>query len=177
MPKLEIDFQKTVIYKIVCKDLAVVFTYVGMTTDFIKRKSNHKANCCNIKANGHNLKVYRIIRENGGWDNWTMLQIEDYPCASSVEARLKEREWYELLNSDMNNNIPLISALERKLYLKQYQISYKILHKDKIAEQAKVYYENNKEKLLNYQNEYSKTHKEEISKKSKDYYEKNKNKV
>jgi hypothetical protein len=106
-----------------------------------------------------------------------MLQIETYPCNSSVEARLKEREWYELLNSDMNNNIPLISALERKLYLKQYQISYKVLHKDKIAEQAKIYYENNKAKLLNYQSEYSKTHKEEISEKGKAYYEKNKNKV
>jgi hypothetical protein len=177
MPKLEIDFQKTVIYKIVCIDLAVVFTYVGMTTDFINRKSNHKTKCNNINNPRHNLKVYRTIRENGGWDNWTMLQIEAYPCNSSLEARLKEREWYEKLNATMNNNIPLRSDEERKAYTKQYQASYKVLHKDKIAEQAKVYYENNKEKIINYQSEYNETHKEKINKRKKAYYEKNKNKV
>jgi hypothetical protein len=203
MPKIAVDFQKTVIYKIVCKDLTVAFAYVGMTTDFIKRKSCHKNKCDNKNNKKYNLKVYKIIRENGGWINWTMLQIEAYPCNTSVEARAKEREWYEKLNSEMNNNIPLRTEEERKKQVKDYQENnkaqiaeqrktymalnkakiasyqkeYKVLNKDKLAEQAKTYYEKNKEKILNYQNEYNENHKEEIIKQKKAYYEKNKNKV
>ena len=34
MPRKEIDYSKTVIYKIVCNDLNVKDVYVGHTTDF-----------------------------------------------------------------------------------------------------------------------------------------------
>ena len=49
MPRKEIDYSKTVIYKIVCNDLNVKDVYVGHTTDFTKRKASHKAvfNCPN----------------------------------------------------------------------------------------------------------------------------------
>ena len=42
MPKKNIDYSKTIIYKIVCKDLAVKDVYVGSTTHFINRKYGHK---------------------------------------------------------------------------------------------------------------------------------------
>lgn len=203
MPKTPVDYQKTVIYKIVCNDLAVTYTYVGMTTDFIKRKSCHKSKCYNIKDKKYNFKLYEIIRANGGWINWTMLQIEAYPCSTDVEARLKEREWYETLNATMNTVRPFRSEEERKEQMKeylalnkeqiaeqrkeymalnkvkiaQYQKEYKVLNKEKLTEQAKLYYENNKEKIALYQNEYNNTHKEQIAEQKKAYYEKNKNKV
>ena len=43
MPRKEIDYSKTVIYKIVCNDLNVKDVYVGHTTDFTKRKATHKS--------------------------------------------------------------------------------------------------------------------------------------
>ena len=45
MPKTEIDYSKSVIYKIVCDDLNVKDCYVGSTTNFIKRKRHHKEAC------------------------------------------------------------------------------------------------------------------------------------
>ena len=55
MPKKEIDYQNTIIYKIVCNDLNVKDVYVGHTTDFTKRKSHHKSSC-----NNHNSKVHNL---------------------------------------------------------------------------------------------------------------------
>jgi predicted GIY-YIG superfamily endonuclease len=45
MPRLPIDYANTLIYKIVCNDLNVTECYVGHTTDFTRRKSNHRYRC------------------------------------------------------------------------------------------------------------------------------------
>ncbi len=42
MPRNEIDYSKTIIYKIVCNDLTITDCYVGSTTDFKTRKAAHK---------------------------------------------------------------------------------------------------------------------------------------
>ena len=45
MPRKEINYLNTIIYKFVCNDLNIKDTYVGHTTDFIKRKATHKSHC------------------------------------------------------------------------------------------------------------------------------------
>ena len=95
MPKNEIDYSSTIIYKITCKNQSIYDVYVGHTTSFIKRKYHHKM-CCNNLNN--KLNIYKIIRENGGWDNWEMIEIAHYNCKNSEEARIKEQEHYEKLN-------------------------------------------------------------------------------
>ena len=62
MPKKNIDYSNTVIYKIFCKNYNITDIYVGHTTNFIKRKNQHRSVC--IKNNS-NTKVYKIINENG----------------------------------------------------------------------------------------------------------------
>ena len=42
MPKVDIDYSNTIIYKIHCKDSNVNEIYVGHTTNFTKRKNQHK---------------------------------------------------------------------------------------------------------------------------------------
>jgi len=42
MPKKEIDYSNTIIYKIVCRDLNIKECYVGHTTNFTKQKTNIK---------------------------------------------------------------------------------------------------------------------------------------
>jgi hypothetical protein len=107
MPKKVIDYSKTVIYKIVCNDLNVNDIYVGHTSDFIKRKYGHKNNCNNVsQKTAYNFKVYQTIRNNGGWDNWSMIEIEKYPCADGNEAAARERHWYEQLGSQLNVKVP-----------------------------------------------------------------------
>ncbi len=50
MPKTKIDYSKTIIYRIVCKDLSITECYVGHTTNFTKRKCQHKNDCNNEKV-------------------------------------------------------------------------------------------------------------------------------
>ncbi len=106
MPKTEIDYSNTIIYKITCKDESCKEVYVGHTTNFVQRKHAHKQSCTNNKNEGYNLKLYKVIRKNGGWDNWNMEIVHFCNCANSYEARKKEQEFFELLNATLNSVQP-----------------------------------------------------------------------
>ena len=116
MPKKIINYQNTIIYKLVCNDLNITDIYVGHTTNFIKRKQCHKNLCYNPNDNRYNLKVYQMIRENDGWDNWSMIEIEKYPCNDNNEACARERYYYELLNAELNTRCPTINKEKIKAH-------------------------------------------------------------
>ena len=109
MPKDVIDYSNTIIYKIYCKDNAVIDVYVGHTTNFAKRKYQHKASCNNLN---NKLKIYTIIREKGGWDNWTMIEIAKYNCKDHTEARIKEQEHYDELKPSLNSCPPYVNLVK-----------------------------------------------------------------
>jgi len=104
MPKKNIDYSKTIIYKIVCKDLAIKDVYVGSTTRFIQRKWQHKSSSYSKKYKDR--LIYKIINDNGGWENWEMIEIEKYPCVDGNESTKRERHYYEILNATMNTLSP-----------------------------------------------------------------------
>ena len=79
MPKLSIDYSKCCMYKIEhIEDETLV--YVGQTTSFKHRKSKHKSDCNNEKGNKFNCKLYKMIRNNGGWNMFQMIELEKFPC-------------------------------------------------------------------------------------------------
>jgi len=153
MPRIAVDYSKTVIYKIVCNDLSITELYVGSTTNFTERKFNHKS-ACKTK----DYKIYNIIRANGNWENWSIIEIEKYPCADSNEARNRERYWVEELNARLNMNRPIRTIEEVKEQVAEYQVEYKQVNKEKIKEQNAKYRQANKEKMA----EYYKNNKERI---------------
>ena len=104
MPKVDIDYSNTVIYKIICKDKSITDLYVGHTTNFVQRKYSHKQLCDSKLANN---KLYNVIHEHGGWDNWEMLTIETFNCKNKFEALTKEQEYYEKLQATLNSIEPL----------------------------------------------------------------------
>jgi len=106
MPKIEIDYSNTIIYKITCKDPNISDVYVGHTTNFVQRKHAHKQSCINNKAPNHTCKLYEAIRNNGGWINWNMEIIHFCNCADHYEARKKEQEYFELLKATLNSLEP-----------------------------------------------------------------------
>lgn len=156
MPRQQVNYSKTIIYKIVCNDLKVQDVYVGHTTNFRKRKNSHKCNC--QKEEQCNFNVYQKIRINGGWDNWKMLEIEKFPCNDGNEARSRERYWFEQLNANLNTLIPnrgqreYQESVKEKIrdYHKGYDKEYRQKNKDRITE----YYEANKDKLLEYKKQW-----------------------
>jgi len=189
MPRKEVDYSKTVIYKIVCNDLAITDLYIGSTTDFTKRKNQHKSTCNNLNGKRYNLKIYQTIRNNGNWENWTMVQIEEYPCANGNEARARERYWFEQLNATLNTVYPQRDLPEyyvsNKNKILEYQKEYRTTNKEKISENAKKYYNEIKdtkrqEYIKNTQNQrkqYLDINKDNIVIKKKEWYEKNKDKI
>ena len=107
MPKTEIDYSNTIFYKISCKDETNNELYIGHTTNFVQRKSAHKASCNNPKSGSYPVKLYKTIRECGGWDNWNMEIIAFRNCNDSREARKVEQEYYDSLGATLNSIQPL----------------------------------------------------------------------
>ena len=86
MPRQNINYTQTVIYKIEHTDKPNLF-YVGHTTDFTKRKNQHKTACIEDEPlKGQHKHLHQMIRDNGGWDEFKMVQVLKYPCKSKNEV-------------------------------------------------------------------------------------------
>ena len=130
------------IYKICCDDCPE-FVYVGSTKSFRQRKNQHKKGCNNENDKSYNRKLYVNIRENGGWDKWRMVVLEDLGEVSFTQARIKEEEHRVKLNANLNSQKCYLTEEERKEERKEYKKNNKEKHKENFKE----YYENNKEKI------------------------------
>ena len=102
MPKVPMDYSKAVIYKICCKDTSITDVYVGSTTNLVKRRYDHK-----ISSTTKGSNVYQFIRDHGGFENWDVVMIEQYPCNNYMELHTREREWMERLKATLNQNNPI----------------------------------------------------------------------
>jgi len=152
MPRKPMDYSKAVVYKICCKDIDITDCYVGSTTCLRNRKNQHKTCCNNENDKKYNFTVYQFIRDNGGWDNWDIVMVEEYPECKSGEELLKyEREHMEMLNARLNKQVPSRTPEE--------------------------YREDNREKINVRSREYHQKHKEEQNAKNREYREKNKEKL
>jgi len=114
MSTAELDYSNTIIYKITCKDPNITDKYVGHTIDFVKRKYAHSNNAQSEKSPNYNLKLYKFIRDNGGWNNWKMEIVNFYNCNNLREAKEKEQEHYVELQATLNSIEPLKSKCDIK---------------------------------------------------------------
>ena len=112
---MPIDYSKTSMYRLVCNDTKVTDIYVGYTTNFMNRANTHKHVCNNEKNKHYDNEKYKMIRNNGGWENWTMELIELYPCNNRMEARTREQFFYEQMNATMNMIQPVSTPLNQRI--------------------------------------------------------------
>jgi len=147
------DYSKAVIYVIQHK-LLLDLVYVGSTCLFKSRKSHHKRNCNDPLCKEYNFKLYQMIRENGGWNDFVCEIIEQYPCDNKEQLTMREKQMMKEHKATMNTIDAYQSPEERLAYQKQQNINnkdkkrqYDIDNADKIKEQSKQYYINNKDKL------------------------------
>ena len=100
-------YSKACIYKIICKDASITDIYIGSTTNFKNRGYTHKACCNNPNSKKYNYKVYKFIRDNGGWENWQMIKICDIkPCLDRNIMKKAERELIDELKPSLNTTTP-----------------------------------------------------------------------
>lgn len=174
MPKIPADYSQTIIYKFCCKDTNIKDVYIGHTTNFIQRKSQHKSGCYNEDGEQYNKSLYKCIRDNGGWDNWSMIQIEQVKCNDKREAEAIEHKWVELLSPTLNINKPYAMCTEDPV---NYKHNWYETNKPAILEKAKENYEAHKDEKIVYQKQYAEDHKDVIKDYQTDYREKNKEKL
>ena len=125
MPKQNINYENSIIYKISCKDENCKDIYVGQTCDLIRRRYAHKQ-----QSNKKDMFLYKVINDNGGWDNWNMEVVEKYLAKSKQDILDREQYWINELQANLNTHIRYDpSDYKREWYFKnreriqQYQKS------------------------------------------------------
>lgn len=132
MPRKPIDYSRCVIYKICCKDPIIKDIYVGHTTDLRKRKYMHHHYCINENSEHYNLYVYQFIRDNGNFDNWEIIVIEEYQCENINQATQRERYWLETLQATLNKQVPSRTRQEWDNNNREYYKQYRERNKDEL---------------------------------------------
>ena len=176
------------IYAIVCKDITIPEVYVGSTCNLQNRIIQHKSNC-----NNKNYKVYKFIRDNGGFNNWKFIVLEHY-TGETEDLHQLEQLWYNTFPKQLllNSQYPIRSKKEWdkehieqiKEYHKEYREKnkaeikqYQKEHKEQIKEYQQEYREEHKEEHKEYDKQYREENKEEIKQYKKEYYKKNKEEI
>jgi hypothetical protein len=167
MPRLAINYETACIYEIVCKDVNVTQRYVGSTTNLIKRRYTHKTCCNNEKCKAYGFYVYQFIRENGSFENWDVVLIEQViDCKDKEHLHKRERYYIEEKQADLNKYIPLRTHKENIEKNKQYRE----LNKKKISQKQKEWYEKNKNKVSDKNKDYRENNKD-YRENNKEYYD------
>ena len=101
------DYSNTIIYRLICNDSAVTYTYIGYTTNFSQKKHFHKQCCNNSKNIQYNSEMYQKIREHGGWNNWNFEIVKICNCINQYDAQIKTNEYKYSLQTNINPNIQI----------------------------------------------------------------------
>jgi len=159
-------------YKLVCNDVKVTQIYVGSTKDLNDRIIKHKYCCNNPNSEGYNFKVYKFIRDNGGWFNWKFKIIDSRECIDEYESYVIEQSYINSLKSELNTKSPYTGLTKN-----EYEIKYKQDHKEKNKEYKKQYHKKNKIKIAEISKQYYQNNTENIKEKTKQWYYSNKEKL
>jgi hypothetical protein len=166
-----------VMYKVCPKNKELNFCYIGQTANFENRKRQHiKNTTCETDKKHYHLKHYQTIRENGGWDEWEMIELEKFNGKTKVEARIREQELIKEHNANLNMLSAYITEEERKATKKKCTEKFREENKEYLAEQTKKYKEEHKEVIAQQMKKYREENKDAIYQKTKEYRENNKEK-
>jgi len=157
----------SVIYKIYCLDENITDCYIGSTNDLEDRIYKHKFSCNTPSDRGYNYKVYKFIRNNGGFTNFDFMILEQFNTIIDKQDLFKiEGQYIKTNNTNLNDRIAGRTKQEYKkdnqVYVKQmekeknkkwnvknkiYYTEYYIKNKKKLQQQKKIKYEENKKQI------------------------------
>ena len=174
MPRKEIN--DYIFYKIVCLDNSVELCYVGSTANWKARNHQHKSDCNNENCKIYNSKIYKTIRENGGWGNFKMIDIGKKEQLTKRQAEQIEDEYRVELKANMNSKRCYITEQQKIDKHKENNKNYRNNNIDKIKEYHQKYYGENKDKILEYQQNYYEENKDKILEYNQKWCEENRDK-
>jgi len=144
---MKVDYQKTFIYKLCCRNPTITDIYVGHSTNFKQRNISHKYTSSHINDKKANSYKYRFIRENGGYKNWKMIKLYDFPCNSKREAEAEECKTMIELEATLNSMKSFLTEEEKHEQRKKCNKEYHEKNKIEILQYQKQYIENNKTEI------------------------------
>jgi len=166
-----------VIYCIYCKDEVIHDIYIGSTYDINTRMNSHKTSYKKKQQ-----KIYKIIRANGGWENWEYTILETLEC-NAIEAEKREEYYRKDLEADMNSRKAFITQEELREKTKESNTKYYAdnkndpEYKEKNKERSKKWRDKNPDRVKENNKKRYENNQEEIKEKSKIWVMKNPEKV
>jgi hypothetical protein len=170
------DYSQGKIYKIISSECDLV--YYGSTVDplnvrLIKHKSSYK---CYLEGKKNYITSFEIIHKG----NYEIVLVENYPCNSKEELRLREGEYIKN-NECVNKFIPGRTTKEyheaNKEKIREYNKKYRVEHNDELREYNKKYRVEHNDELREYNKKYRVEHNDELREQHKQYREANKEKI
>ncbi len=141
------NYSQSSIYKICCLDTSITEIYIGSTTNFNKRRHTHKSSFNSSIPKYLNSKLYNFIRENGGWENWSMVEIKKFSCNDKRELYTEEMKMMTELKATLNSCQSITTKDERKENMRLQSQKYRDNNPDKIRLQNQKQYEKGKIKI------------------------------
>jgi len=170
-------------YKIINMNSDIDLCYVGSTANFKERVRSHRKSCNNEKDYNYNSKVYKTIREHGGWCEFKMIEIGTAQQLTKKEAHKIEEDYRVELKANMNMR-KCYGAETEKEYLKQYYIEnidkrkkYIADNAEKIKESNKKYNTDNADNIKVYHKQYRANNIDKLKENSRQFYIKNGDKL
>jgi hypothetical protein len=149
-------------YIIYCKDENIPDCYVGSTINLDNRKKLHKSDCNNKNSIFFNFRVYKFIRDNGGFDNWIFGVLGIHTFDNKKDKLIREQYYIDCYDAKLNSYKAIANGKKNK---------------EKVQLRNKKYYEENKKNILLQHTKYREENREQILLLKKKYYEENKEKV
>lgn len=142
--------------------------YIGSTrTSLERRMSCHKSESKKL-----NYKLYQHMRRIGA-EKFNIELLEERDCYCREIQLQDEREFIDMLQPQLNSQIPFRTKGELKEYDRERRKEYRKENKDKERERHRKYYIDNKDKERERHRKYREENKEKIQ----EYYRENRDKI
>ena len=107
MPNTNMDYNKSVIYQVCCKDEGIDKVWIGTSTGIKSRSRFYAFNTNNRMSKRYDQPLYKFIRTHGGWNRWCLSVLEEYPCKDKFELERRKNWWLERKKDYVLNEQPL----------------------------------------------------------------------
>lgn len=182
-------------YLINCKDENIIDNYIGSTSNLKDRLKHHLKLFNNENHKGYYRKIYKIIRDNGGFENWKMEELFTFECNNNIEARKIEQKLIDEYQPTLNTYRAYTDEetrkkrhaetteiwrqlnLEHKRDYEYYKYNTDETWRQRKIESSKTYYENHIEEKKIYRKEFYKNNKQKCLDKSKVYRDANRDEI
>ncbi len=171
LSNLPSKYQRGKIYKIVCDICDEI--YVGSTTEptLAKRLGNHRTD--SRQEEKKSKPLFQHVASHGGWANFRIVLVENFPCNSKDELCQREEFWRRELNAKLNAIKAYQTEEDRKEYMKMKNFQYRQDHELELKEYGLQYRREHADELNQKMRAYYQEHKEQF----REYYEKNADKI